>query len=1140
MHDTHSNEPSSTETREQRIGQILNDLLDRQKRGEAIGESSIRAEHPHYADELLAHLGVLEGLKQPGDIVPQLIRQGMLRESPDPHYAAALGDFLIVDSLGGGGMGVVLRARQECLNRTVALKLLRPELVHDDRALKRFTREAKAAGGLKHPHIVTLHETGETSGTHYLAMECVEGPSLAELIRSRGPLSADTARDLFRQVLSGLEAAHDAGVVHRDIKSSNILLQGAGLEQAFSRPAEAGAGPEPQASACAAPRMLRRRGIVLSRLDQNERGSPRTSTVGGDGGRTGLTAKIADFGLARMATAQSRMTMPDSVLGTPEYMSPEQARGDDRVDHRADLYSAGVVLYEMLTGRTPFKADKASGVIHQILNMPPPDPRTLSDSADPVLSSLALRLMAKQPEDRFESAAAALDALTEGGRVRSIERRRSVRRAIASTVLLAAAVLFALRLLTPAPLDMAEVVRGQPGTIELSREGTEETYRIVPFHGKKCSFTEVELLDLHGTGRHHIVARTVTPVDGVSLFVFDANGELAGKLVLPEPGSWEEAERLSQWKLDAMSIGDVDGESGDEVVVVASDVTEYPGLLALIDPRSQQVRPVFWHQGHLSGVRIIGDFFDQERPALLAWGMNDKMDGFGKPHPVRPYLPRNGEHGRPADYTFVQAVMILDPMDMEGCGPPRSRFSAARRHSEPHAYAMVNLPCSERAWLNSDVVDVYDCETGMCVADPLRHVRADHAATSVGDKAIIAGALDSNVIEIYELPAAADLDGCGFVRTKDTIAELRHGLAATTCNGTALFAGGYTGGGGGGYVSKLVDAYTADTEEWSTKELSAGRQQLAAASACDKAFFAGGMATDFELSSAIDVIDCVTWNRVQLDLSIGRDRIGATAVGNEVLFAGGHVAGGATDVVDIFNCETLQRTVEKLSEARTGIAATTVGALALFAGGDRHIQPISVSDSLDVYDSAHRNWSVDRIPLGRCNMAAASACSKAVFAGGMYPVNGEWTLTSRIDVLDVSTGQWSVENLSQPREGLVATAIGNKIIFAGGNTYGAPSRRLQSGSNPPADPDPEDVISILDIETIQGSTEPGIDLAFRIHVTKTLAAPRSPGREFHVLVDRHLNLLRIEVTDADSDRALDETWSKAWMPIIQDGEYVSQ
>lgn len=364
--------------RDARIGEILSDFADRRAAGQAESETELLAAHPDVADELRLHLDVLRNLSPGQSRIDALIAQGILRGTSDPQYVAELGPYRIKQFIGQGGMGIVLQAYEESLNRTVALKILRPDLAGDRAALARFTREAQAAAALRHPNIVTVHAVGEENGVHFLVMEFVDGPSLRDLIQQASPLSAETIATFFRDILSALARAHEAGLIHRDIKSSNILVDEAN-------------------------------GAV----------------------------KIADFGLARMQDSGTRMTTTGSILGTPEYMSPEQARGAGPVDHRADLYSAGVVLYEMLTGRTPFQADTPSAVIHQILHDDPPDPRRLAADASPHLASLALRLLAKRPEDRFGSAADALAALDAGVRVRSIEgRRRRRRRMLAGLVAL--------------------------------------------------------------------------------------------------------------------------------------------------------------------------------------------------------------------------------------------------------------------------------------------------------------------------------------------------------------------------------------------------------------------------------------------------------------------------------------------------------------------------------------------------------------------------------------------------------------------------------------------------------------------------------------------------------------------------------
>ena len=374
------------DTCDARLGKILDDYLRARACGEGISEAELLAQHPELADELRQMLTVVGDLRPDSDQIETLIAQRILDRSADGRYLAELGPYAITGYIGRGGMGIVLKAYEARLNRTVALKILRPEVADDRAVLARFEREAKAAAGLRHPNIVTVHAVGEEHDRPYIAMEYVDGASLADVVRGRAalgheqpgvrwPLDAMTVQRVFGQLLAGLMAAHEAGLIHRDIKSSNILVE------------EWSPGASDERS-------------EAERTEQNPPEAP---------ARVGV--KIVDFGLARMRGSQTQLTLADSVLGTPEYMSPEQARGDEDIDHRTDLYSAGVVLYELLTGHTPFKADTPTATIRRILDEAPAPPRSLSGDVDPHLASLALWLMAKRPEDRPNSARVAAEAL---------------------------------------------------------------------------------------------------------------------------------------------------------------------------------------------------------------------------------------------------------------------------------------------------------------------------------------------------------------------------------------------------------------------------------------------------------------------------------------------------------------------------------------------------------------------------------------------------------------------------------------------------------------------------------------------------------------------------------------------------------
>ena len=257
--------------------------------------------------------------------------------------------YKITGKLGEGGMGVVYKAEDTELDRTVALKFLAEYLVRDTEARKRFAREAKAAAALNHPNICTIYEIGEADGRTFLALEYIEGESLDKKIEG-GPLPLKDALDLARQVAEGLQAAHEKGRVHRDIKPGNLLIT-------------------PQ-------------------------------------GRV----KILDFGLA-LLTEGSKLTELDTTVGTPAYMSPQQIQGME-VDHRTDIWALGCVLYEMICGQRPFKGVYDRALLYEIVNEEP-DPLTGLRTGVPMeLEWIADKCLAKQAAERYQSATELLVDLT--------------------------------------------------------------------------------------------------------------------------------------------------------------------------------------------------------------------------------------------------------------------------------------------------------------------------------------------------------------------------------------------------------------------------------------------------------------------------------------------------------------------------------------------------------------------------------------------------------------------------------------------------------------------------------------------------------------------------------------------------------
>ncbi len=255
-----------------------------------------------------------------------------------------LGRYEILAELGKGAMGVVYRALDPMLGRTVAVKTINMALEQDEMAEyeARFHQEAKAAGGLNHPNIVTIYDIGKSGNVAYMAMELLEGDELRSLVAPGKPLPVALAIDIAAQIAEGLGYAHEHDIVHRDVKPANIM-------------------------------------IVRGEL-----------------------VKIMDFGIARMRSTNVR-TQTGVVLGSPKYMSPEQVVGK-RAEARSDIFSLGVILYEMVTGKTPFTGEDVSSIMFQILNFAPPPPSTLNPEAPEMLDFITAKALAKSPADRYADA----------------------------------------------------------------------------------------------------------------------------------------------------------------------------------------------------------------------------------------------------------------------------------------------------------------------------------------------------------------------------------------------------------------------------------------------------------------------------------------------------------------------------------------------------------------------------------------------------------------------------------------------------------------------------------------------------------------------------------------------------------------
>ena len=255
-----------------------------------------------------------------------------------------LGRYVIQSEIGRGAMGVVYRAMDSVLERVVAVKTVNMALEreHADKYEARFYQEARAAGGLNHPNIVTVYDAGKAGDVVYMAMEYIEGVELRTLIGEGRQLAAAQAVSIAAQVAEGLAYAHERGVVHRDIKPANIMVVANG------------------------------------------------------------PVKITDFGIARMR-ASADLTQTGVMLGSPKYMSPEQVIGK-RADHRSDIFSLGVILYEMLAGAAPFNGENVTALMYQIVNFAPPAPSAMNAAVPEMLDYIVAKVLAKTLEERYQDA----------------------------------------------------------------------------------------------------------------------------------------------------------------------------------------------------------------------------------------------------------------------------------------------------------------------------------------------------------------------------------------------------------------------------------------------------------------------------------------------------------------------------------------------------------------------------------------------------------------------------------------------------------------------------------------------------------------------------------------------------------------
>jgi tetratricopeptide (TPR) repeat protein len=362
---------TKSDEREQRLDEVIADFLRLRTEGREPDREETLRRHPDLAADLarfFADQDGFAGLAAPlRQFAAPLEWSGGNGATP-----AALGDYEILGELGRGGMGVVFKARQKGLNRLVALKMVLPG-AYSAAALARFRTEAQAAARLQHPNVVQIFEVGEDDGRPYLVLEYVEGGSLARRLGGV-PLPPPQAARLAETLARAIHAAHQAGIVHRDLKPANVLL------------------------ACP--------GAAPPREDDATTPIPARREESAD--LAGVVPKITDFGLAKQLDEETgHQTETGAILGTPSYMAPEQAEGRGRhVGPAADVYALGVLLYEMLTGRPPFRGVSKLDTLQQVLRDPPVPPRRLQPGVPRDLDTICLKCLEKAPARRYASARA--------------------------------------------------------------------------------------------------------------------------------------------------------------------------------------------------------------------------------------------------------------------------------------------------------------------------------------------------------------------------------------------------------------------------------------------------------------------------------------------------------------------------------------------------------------------------------------------------------------------------------------------------------------------------------------------------------------------------------------------------------------
>ena len=355
---------------DERLVMLLDEYTEAAQRGEIELCRRLLSQHPELV-RWAACVDLLDDFAGNLPGAPHLLGESRFENSIDRgsefsrRIVREFGKFELIEEIGRGGMGVVYQARQKDLDRTIALKMILANRLAAESDVKRFLREARAAGGLRHPNIVAIHEVGEIHGQHYFTMDLISGKSLSR-VAAAGALPSEEAARLAMQVAQAVQFLHDHGILHRDLKPSNILIDETG------------------------------------------------------------NAFVSDFGLAKVFDDPDERTLSGTTLGTPAYMPPEQASGKmTQISERSDVYGIGAVLYELLTGRPPFRDDSPHRTILQVLESDPVLPRQWNSRVPRELERICLKCLEKDPLRRYATASTVADDLDRFLRREPIEAREA-------------------------------------------------------------------------------------------------------------------------------------------------------------------------------------------------------------------------------------------------------------------------------------------------------------------------------------------------------------------------------------------------------------------------------------------------------------------------------------------------------------------------------------------------------------------------------------------------------------------------------------------------------------------------------------------------------------------------------------------